>query len=697
MARPPGSRDRAPWAALLLALLAVPVLWLYRDVVPLDVAVRLLLPLLWLTGWTLAALGAGLPVWRLARGDAQLPPPAVLLALGAAVLALLPALLALVGWLRPAPLAVVLLAAASVGLVAAYRHGGALVASLVRPPKAVGWLLLLAAALVVAGLSAPPIFFDSLNYHLAFPALWLRHGGFVQRPDHFYSYYPAAVGMLYSYPLALVGPWATRAVHAWLGLVAVLAAGDLGRRAGGERAAAWAMALFGLTPAVLDAAGYALSDLGLAAWAGAALWLVVDDDGWRRRPTGTGALLGLLTATAVDAKYLALVTVAVPVVAALVVALAGGRAERRASVRLLIAGALTAVLVLAPWLGRNMAWTGNPFYPYLRAELGGPPAGISVAVEVGRGPGEGGPAATLLAALTALPVRTFAPLQVAAVLGPLWLLLLPAAALVPGGWRWRSAALWAAALAGLLAWGALAQLGRYLLPVLVAMSALAGVAASVLTGPGAGRAVRWCVGAVLGVGLVWNASTVANALSLQRFAVAIGVEKETRFLADWVSYWPLVDHVNHVLPRNATVLLVGEPRAFYLEREVLLQSPDRTPLLVELARRCPDVTCLVRELKARGVTHILVNEAEMAHIARMRHLPDYWAEADAHTRELITRLLARHIADRFGRPALWVGRLTAAAATGEGSRRAPAGGRESNPGSSSPQGSTPRPSTTTSR
>ncbi len=666
MAQPPQTRDGARWAALLLALLAMPVLWMYRDVVPLDVAVRLLLPLLWLALWTLAALGAGLPLWRLARGGEELPPLAVPLALGAAVLAFVPAILALVGWLRPWPLGVVLVVASGAGLVAAGRHGRALLAALPRPPRAVGWLVFLAAALVVAGLSAPPIFFDSLNYHLAFPALWLRHGGFVQRPDDFYSYYPAAVGMLYSYPLALVGPWATRAVHAWLGLVAALTAGSLAGRAADERAAAWAVALFALTPAVLDAAGYALSDLGVAAWAGAALWLVLDDGGWRHRPVATGALLGLLTATAVDAKYLALVTVAVPVAAAMAVALAGGRAERRHVSRLLIAGAVAAGLVLAPWLGRNTAWTGNPLYPYLRAELGGPPAGISVAAEIGRDPGDDGPAATILAALTALPVRTFSPLQVAAVLGPLWLLLLPAAALLPGGWRWRTGALWTAALTGLLAWGGLAQLGRYLLPVLVPMAALAGVAASVLTGQGVARTVRWCVGAVLGVGLIWNASAVANALSLQRLAVAIGVEKEASFLADWVSYWPLVDHVNHALPSTATVLLVGEPRAFYLEHEVLLQSPDRTPLLVDLARRCPDVACLVAELRARGVTHILVNEAEMAHIARMRHLPDYWAEADAHARDLIARLFASHVADRFGRPDLWVGRLTQTAVTEEG-------------------------------
>jgi hypothetical protein len=73
--------------ALLAALLAVIVLWLSRDLIGVQVGVRLLLPVLWLAVWTSACVGVGWWSLRLLAGPGDRPSLVEVLAAGAAVLA----------------------------------------------------------------------------------------------------------------------------------------------------------------------------------------------------------------------------------------------------------------------------------------------------------------------------------------------------------------------------------------------------------------------------------------------------------------------------------------------------------------------------------------------------------------------------------------------------------------------------------
>lgn len=641
MPSPDRSPSISPPAALLAALLAAVVLWCYRDVAGVEVALRLLLPVLWLAVWTAACCGAGIWTMRAISGRQADPSLVVVLASGAAALALLATLMVAAGVFRPWPLRLALAVAALEGVrllaVVGIRPRPPAI-DLASPP---GVLLLAGGVATFAVLTTPPVMFDALNYHLAFPSRWLATGGFIEFPRHLYSFYPAAQGSLYGFALAGVGPWGASALHWWMGMVAALAAAALAGPLGGRRAATWAAACFGVAPVVLEVAGYAIADLSVAAWGGAALVALLDDDRgssrWRRC-----VVAGVLAGTACAAKYLALATVLLPVALAATVVLWNRRHRRQLAA---VAGLLlAAAVVMSPWLVRNTAWTGNPVYPYLQNVLGGPPCERDVSMELAASDRQPqGAAHRAVAAVAAPVVRTFRPLRSGGLLGPHWLILLPAALAVPRLRARDSWPLWLATVTGLTAWGALVQYARFLLPVLVPAAALAGGAAAALTSGTSSRSVDRVFSILLVAVLGWNLTVLANGFQLGRLGVVTGVATEDDFVDRWVSYGPAIRAVDEDLPPEAVLLLVAEPRSTYIDRAVVVEDPYRVPLLVELAAGADASAELARRVRGLGATHILVNASEMEFYAGMRSHEDYWQDATPAERRVIEQFLAEDV------------------------------------------------------
>lgn len=636
---------------LAAAVIAAVVLWLYRDTTTLDVLVRVMLPLLWAGVWTLACLGAGVRPVRWLLGASSQQPAVVTLLTGAATLAIIESLLASCGIYRRTLLVLLLCAAAAEGLRILVFGRLQLRFPAVRLASIPGIALIAVGAAILTLTTAPPVMYDALNYHLAFPDRWLDAGGFIEFPRHVYSYYPSHQGLVYGFALAVTGPWGAQAIHWWMGLMAILAAATLGERIAGGEAATWAAACFGLTPVVLEIAGYAIADLAVAAWGGAALVVIIGDsdrcDSWRRC-----ALCGLLAGSAAAAKYLALATVMVPVAVTGVAVLVWGepraRGQRR---RAALAFAVATVAVLLPWLGRNFAWTGNPIYPYLQAVFGGPPVDRDVAAELALTTWS--PIRWFIGSLTAFVVRTFHPLREAGLLGPHWLLLLPVAAVTRGINRRAWAASWIAVLSGALIWGALVQYGRFLVPVLVPAAALAGTAAAALTATGS-RWIRALFHVLIVFVLAWNATVIATQLNLDRARVVSGHDRDSEHLERWVSYAAALPFLTGELSGDSRVLLVSESRSFYIDRPVLVEDPYRMPWLADLARGCRDAHELARRVRAAGATHILVNETEMDRLALQRGASDYWEGCSPRERRIINTFLAGVVRPMFRSGGVWV-------------------------------------------
>ncbi len=640
-----------PLAVLGVVVLAGVVLIAGRDAMAWGPLTRAVLPLVWLAAWSVACIGVGRPIVSslLGADDPLCPSILVAIAVGAAVLSATATLLAAADLLRPLILDALLAASLIAGLVA--LRSDPRLPALMRQAVAPGWLLalpLLCAVVVTLVLTTLPVMYDVANYHLAFPERWLAAGGFVEFPRHAFSYYPAAHGMLWTYALAAVGPWGASALHAWFGVVAASAVGVLTRRIAGRSAAGWSVACFVATPAALQVAAFAAADLVVAAWAVVALVVIIGSDGRPRRAVVAGFLVG----SAVAAKYLALATVAIPLAVALL--LASARRGPRPAAIAILAFSVGAAAPVLPWFARNVVWTGNPLYPYLRELFGGPPAGLSIAAELRQnGLTGGGPLTFAFNSVFALVRRSVEPLGQGGWIGLHWLIVFPAAALV-SRWRQRDlTAIWGATLVGMLAWGAFVQFGRFALPALAFGAPLAGLGAAAITESGR-RLQRAAMTILLLILLAANATVLGTPVNLDRLAVTSARMSDEAFLARWLDYAPLLPTIERRVPVDGVILLVAEARSLYIPRRVLVEDPYRPPWLGDLARGGADPAV---ELRARGVTHVLVNEAEETRFAALRGATSYWDGLSDVERAAVASFLRDgvEVEARVGR--VWLGRI----------------------------------------
>jgi len=651
----PASGRNIP-AALLFVVLAVLVSWLSRDVLPMDVWLRFLLALLWAASFALASLGAGRSLVRLLAPARENFLPLSMLT-GAAVLALLACIAAWVGCLDPWILRCVFGLAAVAGLFGLRGRTADLYflpEGLVSPA---GALLLLPACLSFVVVTTPPVMYDVLHYHLAFPAQWLLSGGFVEFPRESFSYYPSAGGMLYAYALVLPGAWGGSAINWLFVLLASLCAGELGRHIGGPAATPWAVAVFALTPAILETSAYASADLVVAGWAGAALLLLARRDDLSSREL---LLAGFLAGSAAAAKYLALALVVFPLLCSLPFVL-HDRFRRRIAGALAMLG-LGLLVSLGPWLARNALWTGNPVYPYMQKILGGPPCPLDLQREVGRtSDRQDALPLRMLRSSTAFAWRCVFPRREGGLPGVHWPILLGVAAMLFPPSRKRRW-LWVYVLTGLMTWGFLVHYFRFLSPVLVGAAALAGAALPALR-----RGKTAFVSGLMAVFFVfvfgWNLSILASPLEVDRMRVISGQLPEKAFRAAWDDRSPAVDFVREHLPGNALILLVGECRSFGLDRRVIVDGPYRSSILEVIAEESRSPGGMAAALRKMGVTHLLINRREMRRLAGIRRVEDFWDPASPVVRRRITSFLSVFVEPLFQDRGLGVFRLRQAART----------------------------------
>lgn len=252
------------------------------------------------------------------------------------------------------------------------------------PTTAASWTLLGAivplSVLLVAALSTPGWLwqsefggYDALSYHLQLPREWLLHGAIVETPHNAYGYLPNAVEAAFMHLGALAGQkgmWAameaTQLLAAgWTVLAAALTA-RLARRLVPDDFAALASAsaavVFLATPWVIVTGSLAYDEPAVLALTAAALLLVAGSDSIGAR---LGTLLGVLLGGACLAKLSTGPLVVAPLIAASVVLL-----HRKTWKKAFALAALLGLCALAPWLIRTFMWTGNPVFPMLTSLFG---------------------------------------------------------------------------------------------------------------------------------------------------------------------------------------------------------------------------------------------------------------------------------------------------------------------------------------
>ncbi len=462
--------------------------------------------------------------------------------------------------------------------------------------------------------------YDVLEYHLQGPREYFDSGRIHFLPHNVYTSFPQQVEMLYLLLMHLAGdPWAAaipaQYLHLFCGVLAVLALAAFATPpASGAPPTPWASAavaaLAGTVPWLAYLSALAYVELGLllfAAVAGGLLLAAVRDP--RRATARTLLAVGLCAGLAGGCKYTALVFVTAALgIAWLLAAPLPWRRRIRGAV-VYGAGALAA---FGPWLVRNAAFTGNPVYPFAYRVFGGAAWSAEQDEQWARGhrlpPGRDMLADRLAGLWNEwLTERRLGPAVIAAAAVGLVLARGRAAALL---------AVWLGVAVG--AWVLLTHMpGRFAVPTVVPLVLLAGLGLAAARPP----PVRYAFLGLLVVAAGWNNVTAVRDWLRQDAAWrARGVP--LRELPGTTSLLRGLEAVNHVVPADGRVKLIGEARAYYIDRRVDYTVVfNRDPWLAEAAGLAP-AQALAR-LRTAGVTHLVFSWPEIERLRRTYGFPTH--------------------------------------------------------------------------
>jgi len=246
-----------------------------------------------------------------------------------------------------------------------------------RPGKTIRTLSWLAAALAIFSLGVglvaalgPETEFDALNHHLGTVRLFLIAHGIVQTPSMAWAAHPLLVEMLYAFAWLAGNQLLAKLVHFGLGLLIALAC-YLFCRHYLSRAAGWlSAAVFVCSPIVLYLLQSAYIDLGLAFFGFLSVWAFYN---WlNSRHTGWLVLSGVFCGFCLGVKYFGAV-VPISLVGYWAWILLHARLRRGpanggrffAGLVRLAPFVAVSLLLLAPWLVKNLVLFGNPVAPFL--------------------------------------------------------------------------------------------------------------------------------------------------------------------------------------------------------------------------------------------------------------------------------------------------------------------------------------------
>jgi hypothetical protein len=487
--------------------------------------------------------------------------------------------------------------------------------------------------------TSPPIKFDALVYHLALPVTYANGGRIPVSANNFFWGMPQATEMLYTWAAALAGVEAA-AILGWLSAVTAL----LGL-------AGWVRSSFGARPAWAAVSsllcGFTLTaslGWGYVDWMAFAcgLAVLVLLAGWQESGEQRLLLLGgALAGAGLGVKYSAGTLLLGGL--AMILWLGRGRGWRDVGMNALIFGG-AALFAFAPWLLKNAAATGNPFYPFFF-----PTASVSAwRLEFYTLPPEGGLLAALgLPVLASITGVEGAP-GYAASIGPLLLAL--------GMFAWlprrrtisqRSAliaAVWIGGV-GLFVWIAGGRYSAYLAQSRLHFALFPAFAAFAGAGfAGLDRLNPWSVRLGRVVGALVASVMAFSALELGVYTLRqgamqrmTGISSREYYLEQNLGWYaPAMQATRQSLPPGSQTLMLWEPRWLYCQPGC---TPDET--LDRWKRDWRDtggLEAVIAGWQEEGYTHLLVNHFGADYVRRedRQYTAAEWQALD----DLLNRLAA---------------------------------------------------------
>jgi hypothetical protein len=496
-----------------------------------------------------------------------------------------------------------------------------------RAPRGVdGWSAIAALALAsmgavtLLGALAPPTSneWDVLAYHFAAPMKWLADGHIGPVPYDHHANFPMLTEMLYSIGFGSSGSHAGKLFHWAFAALTLATTWWAGRRWVSPRAGWLAAVLLASAPLFAWEATTAYIDIA------STLYVTLSVVAFiryleTRRPMWI-PLSGLMAGFSLGTKYTMVAT------AGLLVLWAAWLAARKAGVSWKQAALLAGVVAVvgAPWFIKNIAWTGNPVYPFFYSWFDGRWWSRQAAEDYKAEQARFGIGKTVQAfvmapwttafhseyhanppdvfdgSLSSAPARHAFP----AVFGGLGIGVVGLLPLGLFARRRNRPVLCALGYSGavFLTWFALTHQSRYLLTAMPLLCIGAAWAARETVE--AGRAWKWPVALFALLAFAFGAVPLAAYVAPLR-EVALGRESPDAFLARTEPLYRLSQAANRIVPASGRILLLQETRGAWLKRPYMWGNPSQNALIPWADLR--DVPAMNAELRRQGITHVIVN------------------------------------------------------------------------------------------
>jgi hypothetical protein len=519
-----------------------------------------------------------------------------------------------------------------------------------RQSLLLGTFLGLTFLLALISTLTPPVEWDALVYHLAGPKTYIAAHRVLWVEDNFHLNFPALTEMLFTGAMLLKGDVLARLIHLTYGALTVAAIYAFSRKHFHGLVPLLAAVLFASIPTAVTIATWAYVDLALAFYEFMAFFAVVN---WLETPSNNKWVLiaGILSGMAMSVKYTGLTSLVVASVLVLVTVLRTRTNYRRWLVGLSVL-ILVAVAFAAPWYLKNLAYTGNPVYPYLLGGRGWNQLRNTWLTSVGI---RMSPLQLLLLPWDITVLGTQGTEAFDATISPFFLALLPLALFVRRKHRMLLPlalssltiyVLWI--VAGAATYSTFVLRTRILLPCFAPLSILAAYVVHSLKelDHKTFSLQRFVLMAVV-VGLSIN--LVSQGLSFigrDPLPVIVGGESREGYLRRQLleGHYDALSFINTSLPSSATVLFLWEPRSYYCERQCL---PDVVfDHFSQLALSCDSAEDIAQALQGEGVSYVLVNERWLG----MRTHEQLFTEDQ---RKLFNRFVDRHLAPVYADDGLY--------------------------------------------
>lgn len=453
---------------------------------------------------------------------------------------------------------------------------------------------------------APSVHWDALAVHLPVAAAFISEAGFPSVSHLWYSYLSGQPQLLYSMALALAGQPLPALLHFSFALILTVLVFSLADHLAGRTSAWLAAVAFASMPMVSWEAGTAYIDLFVTAYVFGSIYALIrwqesHRDGWV-------LMAGILGGMGVGTKLSAGLYLVAPAVYVCLSTLQLKPVRNIAQA--LLAFHLPLILLPLPWLLRNWLWTGNPVYPFLGTFFKNPETDYLKfnwpLFGVGRG----------VLYFLRLPYDFVAHGKAFDETGVFAFGLVPLAALASlfpvVGKQPRAACrlMWGFAVSGSALWFAVAQISRYLLPVLPMLAVLAALPLARVCDFLArhfqasfgvvGFLGLFYVSYTRGVHTLWN----YNLAEGYPYRYALGLEKAEHFLRRALRVYPAQQYVNAHRAANSRIFSPTSQIRFYSQAP--LDDPVYTLHTARLGQ-LPKGRALAEEIQKMGYDYLLVD------------------------------------------------------------------------------------------